>query len=292
MIDLHMHTTCSDGLDHPNMLLQKAEEKGLELISITDHNNALAYENINRNIFSGGIIQGVEIATSFEGHIIEILAYGIDIDIINEWYRNFYSDENLAYNEEELFKRILNILDNLGVKYTDGLRIPNIEKGISKKTIYYDIIKYKENKKKLPENTFGSYKKFFRQGLANPESFLFCSEGDFYPNLEDVIYLIKKAGGLAFFAHLFEYQVTDHFEFLNRLLKTVKIDGLECYHSVYTNDNIKNMIEYANKNNYYISGGSDYHGKPHRNVELGVGKGQLEIPKSIIDDWIHKVDLI
>ena len=51
MIDLHLHTNCSDGTDSPTELLKKAEEKHLEYISITDHDNCDAYEQLkNINI--------------------------------------------------------------------------------------------------------------------------------------------------------------------------------------------------------------------------------------------------
>lgn len=45
-------------------------------------------------------------------------------------------------------------------------------------------------------------------------------------------------------------------------------------------------MEYARRNNLYISGGSDYHGVLKPDIELGIGKGSLEIPKEIINEWL------
>lgn len=285
MIDLHMHTTCSDGFDTPDELLQKAQEIGLECISITDHNHCLAYKEMNRDIFKGTIINGCEMATSFEGNIIEILGYGVNTDIINNWFKDFYSDERLAENEAILFERIMKICNNLGLQYTKGLKLEKIEKGISKKTIYNDIIKYEENTLKLPEGILNTYRDFFRKGLSNPKSPLFADEASLYPSLKETIDLIKSAGGMTFLAHLFEYKVADSFGFLNRLLKEARLDGLECYHSSFTDDEIQRMISFATENHYYISGGSDYHGKKN-NVALGKGKGNLNIKKDVILSWM------
>ena len=63
MIDLHMHTVYSDGEKTVEEILKQCEEKHLEYISITDHNNCMQYkdEAFRKNIFSGKIIKGVEL---------------------------------------------------------------------------------------------------------------------------------------------------------------------------------------------------------------------------------------
>ena len=67
-------------------------------------NHALAYECFDYNNYP--CIPGTEIATSYKGEIIEILGYGIEPTVINEWYRDFYSRDNLEHIEITLFKRI------------------------------------------------------------------------------------------------------------------------------------------------------------------------------------------
>ena len=82
MIDLHMHTTYSDGLTGVKDLLLKCEAAGLDKISIADHNTVEAYaelENPNvRKLYSGEIIPGIELSAIFMGVEIEVLGYGID----------------------------------------------------------------------------------------------------------------------------------------------------------------------------------------------------------------------
>ena len=81
MIDLHWHTTNSDGTDITIQLLKKAQEKGITLLSITDHDTTKAYfdiDNININeYYNGKIITGIEINCVFNNIKIELLGYGI-----------------------------------------------------------------------------------------------------------------------------------------------------------------------------------------------------------------------
>ena len=83
MIDLHSHTINSDGAWTTKELLTKAEELGLEVFSITDHDTAKSYIEIEKdkelqNIYSGRLIKGVELNCTFDGIKIEVLAYNFD----------------------------------------------------------------------------------------------------------------------------------------------------------------------------------------------------------------------
>jgi hypothetical protein len=76
--------------------------------------------------------------------------------------------------------------------------------------------------------------------------------------------------------------------FINELRKNIKLDGIECFHpSAEINNRIEILIEYARKNNLFISGGSDFHGNKKPNNEIGRGSGSLEIPKEYIEEWAN-----
>ena len=95
MVDLHMHTKNSDGTDNVKNLLKLCEEKKIEIISITDHDTCKSYVDMQkldwRNIYSGKIIPGCEITTSYKGRIVEILGYGVEPEVINEYMLNYYT---------------------------------------------------------------------------------------------------------------------------------------------------------------------------------------------------------
>lgn len=103
MIDLHIHTTSSDGSDEPKDILIKAQQLGLKYISITDHDSIGAYNKLKNikedNYFEGEIIPGCEFSAVHNGKPVEVLGYGIDLDTINSM--GIISDEKFL--EEEYF---------------------------------------------------------------------------------------------------------------------------------------------------------------------------------------------
>lgn len=291
MIDLHTHTTYSDGRYTPTQLLEKATYNNIQILSITDHNHCLAYENLDVSLFSGAIIPGCEMATSFEGYVIEILGYGVEIKTINNWYTNFFAPEKLLKNEMTLFEQIYAQCQKLGLSLTKNLSMKEIVKGTSKKTIYNDLIKYPENLKILPKHLLSTYRIFFRQGLANPNSPLFASEHLFYPTLDETILLIKKSGGLTFLAHLFEYGLSDNLYFLEKLQHEANLDGLECFHPSFSKEQEKYLYSYALEKGLYVSGGSDNHGKID-GVSLGYVSKTQSIEKVLGMEWIDQTKFI
>ena len=94
MIDLHMHTTYSDGTENCETVLKKCQQKNLDYISITDHNTALVYKELeNKNVkdfYNGKIIPGIELNTKVLNIPIEILGYGIDYAKMNNLVKKVY----------------------------------------------------------------------------------------------------------------------------------------------------------------------------------------------------------
>lgn len=292
MIDIHMHTIYSDGDKTVEEVLKMCEERKLEYISITDHDTCKQYDDEalkNNKIFSGKIIKGTELHAAFQNRNIEILAYNINPSIINEWCEKYYSEDKLKKQQEICQNRLFDICNKHGLIYDKSkIRKPKKASEYVERPIYEEIMTHKENHKILGEFT-ESFGIFFRKGLANPESSYFMNHIEFRPKYKEVIDIIHKAGGKAFLAHPFEYKFEDTVGFINDLRKEEKLDGIECFHpSSADNDKKDILVEYARKNNLYISGGSDYHGSPKPDIEIGVGKGNLNISKEIIEEWINQ----
>ena len=223
----------------------------------------------------------------FQNENIEILAYNINTDTINKWCEKYYSDEILRKQQGILYQRLLNICDKHGlVYYEDRIKRSTKVYEYVENLIYEEIIKHPENYKTLGEFT-ESFNIFFRKGLSNPESSYFMNYGEFRPQYKEVINIIHDAGGKAFLAHPFEYRFQDSLKFIDDLRKEAKLDGIECYHPSSENDNKKDiLVEYARKSGLLISGGSDYHGRIKPDIEIGTGRGNLNITKEIIEAWI------
>ena len=97
---------------------------------------------------------------------------------------------------------------------------------------------------------------------------------------------MKKCKGLVFLPHLFIYKWADNKkEFIDDILKNYDIDGIECMHSEFDNEQIEYLIELTKERKYFRSGGSDYHGKNKIGINLGEGKGNLRIPEEFVEEW-------
>ena len=291
MIDIHMHTIYSDGDKTVEEVLKMCEDKKLEYISITDHENCKQYDDEAlkcNKIFSGKIIKGSELHAVFQNKNIEILAYNINPNLINQWCEKYYSDDKLREQQKICRQRLFDICDKHGLIYDESkIRKPKKASEYVERPIYEELIKHNENHKILGEFT-ESFSVFFRKGLANPESSYFMNHIEFRPPYMEVIDIIHKAGGKAFLAHPFEYKFEDTIGFIDDLRKEAELDGIECFHPSSADDNKKDiLVDYARRNNLYISGGSDYHGSPKPDIEIGVGRGNLNISKEIIEEWIR-----
>ena len=111
---------------------------------------------------------------------------------------------------------------------------------------------------------------------------------DFVPEFDEAANLVRECGGLVFIPHIFEYRENSE-KILEYILKTYKIDGIECFYTTFTKEQSERLVELCKDRNLYMSGGSDYHGKAKPNVDLGVGFGEMRIEESIIGGWKNKV---
>lgn len=294
MIDLHVHTTYSDGKDSLVDVLKRAEKFKVECLSITDHNNCLAYEelkNINiKDYYSGKVITGCEFNTIINDIDIELLSYNINTDIINskinELYKISFRDKNI-YEAQALLK----ICDELGVVIDRENIKYDFDKDYGANTIFIEITKHEKNKKFFNDDVWkhGSVEAgnlFYRNDMSNPKSKFFISkQSNMYPTVKEIIKFIKDAGGLVFIPHAFVYGNNCEMV-LKELMNNYDIDGIECYYSTFTKEQTEYLLNICKTENYYISGGSDYHGSYKPNIEIGIGEGNLNIAKEIIANWI------
>lgn len=286
MIDLHLHTNHSDGTDTVTELLEKAEQQKLELISITDHDTVEAYKELKnseiRNKFKGKIIIGVELKSIYNNHNIEILGYGIDTEKMK-----IYKCDNL---QEKILEHFKEVAEKYQIKYNKDLKIDAQKSKIFGSFVFAeDILKYKDNllkldllgEKELTENNF------FRKCESNPNSIFYFDTSKYIRHINDVIEDIHQAGGLAFLAHAYEYRFQDTKSEIENIIRTTQIDGFECQHSIFSEEQKSEIIGLCQKYNKYMSGGSDYHAKNKPDIQIGTGKNNnLHIQKQFVENWI------
>lgn len=296
MIDLHTHTTYSDGMDSVEELLKKAEEKKITYLSITDHNNCDSYKEIKekglKKLYTGILIPGIELNTTVCKVTIEILGYGINPDKMTELLKNVYPDHE-KHNKFEM-ERFYKMCIDRGVIFDDDVMekydINKYFYGIN--YLYYEIFKREENKDKMPEGFLNieSPGEFYRKFITNKNTELFLDTSEILPSIEFVCELIRDSGGLVFVPHIFEY-AENSMEVLNYILENKLADGIECFHNTFSKEQREFLLDICQKHNLLISGGSDYHGKRKKYVQLGTGKGNLNIEEKYVEKWINKINL-
>lgn len=292
MIDLHMHTNYSDGTDSVIELLQNAERANLEIISITDHNTAKAYEELEKiditKFYSGKIIPGIEINTKVLGIPIEILGYGIDYKKMTEKISTIFLpvEKRNKIEAERLFEKCV----RAGIKFEENCLDNYDGTYFASKFIMSEMQKFEENKNIIDKDAWGELRIFYRKYMSDPNGFLYINTDDLVPNFEVAANLIRECGGLVFVPHIYEYRENSH-KVLNYILENYKVDGFECFYTTFTAEQTREIEEICKKRGLYMSGGSDYHGKAKINVNIGIGHGNLRIEMEKIKVWREKIKM-
>lgn len=295
-MDLHIHTIYSDGSDNLITILNKAENLGLKYISITDHDNCDAYDELKNidNNFSFKIIPGIEITASFNNQRIDILAYNFDnIDIVNEYFKRYrYMDWKPI--KLKLRKDLLIKLDKLNLKYDDKFKDEQFQIEFTKyeTLLYASLLELNPNLRDIiKEDYCESSADFFRKCVCNPNSKFYMNYISYYPNLKDIVNFIHQNNGICLLAHPFEYRINEPEKFINSIYDycekiNCRLDGIEVYYSTFTEKQIKYLEKFAKERNLLISGGSDYHGLKRENFDIGKYLNQSKIiPHNIINNW-------
>lgn len=290
MIDLHMHTKHSDGTDSAIELLKGAQARGLEVISITDHNTVDAYGELAKTqageTFKGTIIPGIELNTKILNVPIEILGYGIDTAVMKELLKSVYppAEERNRIEVKRLYDKCI----AAGLQLDEECLERYDPSGFASKFIQAEIKKHEENRKLIDEEVWGDSKIFYRKYMSNPEGPLYVEMDDLVPDFQTAANLVRKSGGLVFLPHIFEYRQNAG-KILKFILDNYKIDGIECYYTTFSDEQTKKVLNVCRERKLYVSGGSDYHGRAKPNVQMGIGHGNLNIEGNIIEPWKDKV---
>lgn len=291
MIDMHIHTKYSDGTYTVKEVLEKAEELGLKYISITDHDNCKAYNELNelnvKNYYSGKVIQGIELKCLYQSRLIEVLGYNYNKEILENWLNEFYKNRQRKDTQKKYFDILYDACIKIGLEMSSKETIKwNPENDWASVTVYQELKSHEENKERLPEDFWNEFTAFTKKYCADINGPFYIDKKDDYPTLEEVIKAIKDAGGIAIVAHVFIYKwAKDKEEFIKDLHENYDIDGFECYHSSFLDEQIDYIVNYCKENNLFMSGGSDCHGDNKPGINLAVGKGNLKIDEEIIKPW-------
>lgn len=264
MIDLHIHTTFSDGTCSPEEVVRIAKEKGLFAIAVTDHDTTDGVKIALKKGQEMGIevISGVEISADFE---IEMHILGLFIDVDNVFLQDKL--KILEVFRKERNPKIIKKLRKMGY----DISMEDVERVASGEVIGRPHIARVLVQKGYFDSTKAVFEKLL--GFGKPA---YVKKEKLKPY--EAIRAIKEANGIAILAHPHKYLYLDEGpENVFEELKEYGLDGLEVYHSDHTDKETRELLEIAKKLDLVISGGSDFHGANKPDIEIGIGRGNLNI---------------
>ncbi|MDR2569202.1 MAG: PHP domain-containing protein [Oscillospiraceae bacterium] len=290
MIDLHIHSIYSDGTYSIDEILLEAQKNNVTTISITDHNTIDAYYDVinkKNTVYKGEVITGVEIDCIAYNYKIELLGYNFKkFDMLKNWLNKYYSSEKRKLFRAKEYTKLLDKMCEVNI--LNGCNLIYDESDLPHTAVYKNIIKYPSNKSYMTELEWNDFDTFFRNATTNSDSLFFIDYLDMLPSIDEVSDIIRRAGGKIFIAHVYHYKMDHHIQFIMKLVNDHFIDGVEVFHSKFTVDQTKQLIDFCKCKKIFMSGGSDSHGlKGNIKNNIGTGYGNLYVPESILTEW-HK----
>lgn len=272
-IDLHVHSTVSDGTFTPTELVAEAKRCNLSAFALTDHDTVRGFEEAKKASEGSGIevIPGVEISAAYKKKDIHILGL-----LINPNYEPLKRSLDAALLERD--QRNAKMAQNLAAGGLD-IDIERLTAAFSPGTV---LTRAHFAKFLLETKQIKSMNEAFEHYLNADGPYYVPRE---YISPENAIKLIKQAGGIPVLAHPLVYHLPEEeLDTLIARLKDAGLEGLEVFYSSNTGFDEGIVRRYANKYHLIMTGGSDFHGanKPH--ISMGSGKGNLKIPYSVLEN--------
>jgi predicted metal-dependent phosphoesterase TrpH len=273
-IDLHTHTSYSDGSLTPGQLIELARFNGVTALAITDHDEVAA--NLIALDYNGSsgvdVIPGVELSIDYpletRGHLHLI---GLWIDPGHDELTSILHDLRKARRLRA--QQIIEKLNLIGIKIRlEDLAALNHNGYIGRPHIA-SLLLNKGHTRSLHE----AYRQYLGDNCP-----AYVSKKKL--GLQTAINLIHRAGGLAMLAHPFSLGYPTYDQLGNEILrmKETGLDGLEAYNPNYDDNATDWLLQFASKHQFLVSGGSDFHGEMKPGINLGSGHGNLFIPEMIL----------
>lgn len=291
-IDLHIHTTVSDGALTPKEVIDEAVKNNMSIIAISDHDTIDAYNDElflyakSKNI---QLINAVEISTKIEKAGIHVLGYNFDMND-----KNFRDSLYKLRNARHIYLHdVAKELNELGY-YLNVDELDKIE-AVTKAHIALDIINNEENKDKLVAE-FGHIpnKGEFIETIMNENCPAYVRKKTCTP--KEAAEIIRKAGGKVVLAHPVAYEYEDNLtdDDIQNIVDEMKPDGIEAYY-LYVDRNNQKFDEsekwnnFAKKNNLFVTIGSDFHNKDGIHPEIGFPNDEIELNENVVDEIVSNI---
>lgn len=271
IVDLHTHSTYSDGTYTPEELVKYGSEKGLSAIALTDHDTLSGVKEAKKagSKYNIEVIGGIEFSTSFENTEIHIVGLFLDDNcgIINDRLKQLQENRTIRN------KKMVEALQALNVNITYNDVVECAEGNIITRAHFAKAL-VKNGCCQSKQECFDRYIGTNKPGYIEREVL----------GVEETISLINKGGGLSILAHPLLYKLSDsRLEYMVGCLGRLGLKGIEAYYSTHSPADTKYIKFLAQQNRLLLSGGSDFHGENKPKLDLAVGYGSLAVPAEVLE---------
>lgn len=265
MMDLHMHTTASDGKQSPKELLVEAKERGVTHLAITDHDTLDGYLLAREEARQLGLalLPGLEWNTEGPEDELHILGYGVDISDP----RLLHLMDRRQQERIEWIGEIVERCNRLGMAITIEDCLARAKGGVIVRTHVAEVL-VAGGYSSTPQAAFDGY---LRKGSP-----AYVPRPVF--SAQEAIEITHEVGGIAILAHPGIYR----FEVRLSALLDYGIDGIEVYYPRHSAAQMAFWERQAKQHHLIRSGGSDFHGHGSRNASP---VGSVPIPREVKEWW-------
>ncbi|MFW5733454.1 MAG: PHP domain-containing protein [Oceanidesulfovibrio sp.] len=271
-IDLHTHSTASDGSYTPEDLIAAAKKAGLKAIALTDHDTVRGLDRASKAAREAGIefIPGCELTVTHAELRFHLVALWLPLDAVE--IRDTLDD--IIRNRNERNHVIIGKLNNLGIDLS------------------YDDVLAKAGDGAVGRPHFATA--LLEKGYVNSTQDAFDrylgSNGKAYEpkkvlTSEHALDLLHRHGATTVLAHPYQIGLgKDELASLAMELKDMGLGAIEAYYTEHSPSQTRSFLELAKRLDLGVSGGSDFHGSIKPDIKLGTGRGRLDIPYSVLAD--------
>jgi hypothetical protein len=273
MIDLHSHTTESDGTFSPAELIAEAARVGVKTLGISDHDTFAGYDLARPLARDAGVdlVRGIELSTKLHGQSVHLLGYFFHEDRLDD-FRPWVVGTQASRRDRNV--RLAARLRDLGINIT----IEEVEargRGMTGRPHFAQILVEKGYVKTL-QQAFDDYLDASAKGYVNRDE----------PQFAEAVARIGRARGIASLAHPIRVK-GDLAAMLPELCKA-GLTAIEAYHTDHSPEDTRLYLDLAERHGLLVTGGSDFHGLAKPGLELGTGREHnLQIPEDLMERLRH-----
>ena len=272
MIDLHTHSTASDGTLEPEALVELAAKKKLTAVALTDHDTVAGVpraEAAGRRL-GLEVVPGVEVSVEAEKGAMHLLGYFVRPQ--DELLREKLSQ--WCHSRQQRARRMVARLAELGFE----ISYAQVEELAGSASIGRPHVARVLMKARVVRSVDEAFERYLRRGRPAyvPRQM---------PEAAEAIALIRSAGGVPVLAHPATLWLKGaELEARVKALRAQGLEGIEIHWSGHTTRQRRELLALAKKLGLAVTGGSDFHGDNKPGIQLGSGRrGNVRLPEALLD---------